>query len=113
VVLLSLVRNHRAGNIGFLKMQNRINVLLSRARHGLYILGNAQSLEANASKAPMWHRVLEILDSQALVGRVLQVRAICVPERRVQLAWSCAAADPPWALWVVVQHAATRSLCRH
>jgi hypothetical protein len=78
IVLLSLVRNNKAGNIGFLKMQNRINVLLSRARHGLYILGNAQSLEANASKAPMWHRVLEILDSQALVGRALQVR-VCAP----------------------------------
>ncbi len=73
VVLLSLVRNNKAGAIGFLKMRNRINVLLSRARHGLIMLGNAASLEANKRRAPMWHQVLDMLDQQGRVGQALQV----------------------------------------
>jgi superfamily I DNA and/or RNA helicase len=41
VVILSLVRSRADGNIGFLRLRNRINVLLSRAKHGMYLLGNA------------------------------------------------------------------------
>jgi superfamily I DNA and/or RNA helicase len=35
VVMILLVRNNREQQIGFLKTSNRINVLLSRARHGM------------------------------------------------------------------------------
>lgn len=41
MVILSLVRSRPDGNIGFLRLRNRINVLLSRAKHGMYLLGNA------------------------------------------------------------------------
>ena len=43
MVLVSLVRANHRGNIGFLKWFNRSNVLLSRARHGLYIFGSADT----------------------------------------------------------------------
>ena len=72
-MLLSLVRNNKAGHIGFLKMRNRVNVLLSRARHCLILLGNAASLEANKARAPMWPQVLDMLDQQSRVGQALQV----------------------------------------
>jgi hypothetical protein len=38
VVLISLVRCNDAGSIGFLKEPERVNVLLSRARHGMIIV---------------------------------------------------------------------------
>ena len=50
----------RQGAIGFLKAQNRINVLLSRAQHGMYILGNATSLRER-DRAKMWPRVSLLL----------------------------------------------------
>jgi hypothetical protein len=37
VIIISLVRNHPRGRIGFLNISNRINVLLSRAKHGMYV----------------------------------------------------------------------------
>jgi len=42
IVILSLVRNTSSGNhgtIGFLRSPNRTNVLLSRAKHGMFMLG--------------------------------------------------------------------------
>ena len=43
--------------IGFLKTSNRINVMLSRAKHGMYILGHADTLIAS-KKSTMWRQVL-------------------------------------------------------
>jgi superfamily I DNA and/or RNA helicase len=40
VIILSLVRNNRGGNVGFLSTDNRVCVALSRARNGLFIFGN-------------------------------------------------------------------------
>ncbi|KAL8689201.1 MAG: hypothetical protein Q9224_004695, partial [Gallowayella concinna] len=43
VVILSFVRSNAEGKCGFLRTSNRINVALSRARHGMYIVGDAQT----------------------------------------------------------------------
>ncbi|RIA86555.1 AAA domain-containing protein, partial [Glomus cerebriforme] len=63
IVIISLVRNFsKSGNhgtIGFLKSKNRSNVLLSRAREGMYLLGNSE-LMAMKSK-DMWAPVINIL----------------------------------------------------
>ncbi|KAK4701638.1 hypothetical protein P7C70_g4592, partial [Phenoliferia sp. Uapishka_3] len=88
IVILSLVRSDTAGvdeetgvvlldrdnraSIGFLRSPNRTNVALSRAKHGLFIFGNA-SLFARSS--PMWRSVVEELHSHDLVGPHLP--AIC------------------------------------
>jgi hypothetical protein len=51
------VRNNKQGNIGFLRMRNRVCVMLSRAKHGMYILGNRETLLANPGTPPMWPEV--------------------------------------------------------
>ena len=43
VVIVSLVRSNEARKVGFLKTTNRINVLLSRAQHGMYLIGNSET----------------------------------------------------------------------
>ena len=49
------------GSIGFLKSTNRSNVLLSRAKHGMYLLGNAELM---AKESPnMWGKVIQMLKS--------------------------------------------------
>ncbi|KAI9445914.1 hypothetical protein H4582DRAFT_1804702, partial [Lactarius indigo] len=63
IVIISLVRNSgtfEEGNasIGFLKSCNRINVALSRAKHGLYILGSASNLRKNET----WRTILDEME---------------------------------------------------
>ncbi|KAL8921443.1 MAG: hypothetical protein Q9172_004035 [Xanthocarpia lactea] len=60
VIILSFVRSNAEGKCGFLRTSNRINVALSRARHGMYTIGDART----ASSVPMWAKVLRILEAQ-------------------------------------------------
>jgi len=59
LILVSLVRSNPTGSIGFLRTTNRANVLLSRAKHGMFMVGNANTLRA--SNSPMWGTVLDLL----------------------------------------------------
>ncbi|KAF0474583.1 P-loop containing nucleoside triphosphate hydrolase protein [Gigaspora margarita] len=68
IVIVSLVRNCKnvdRGNIGFLKSRNRSNVLLSRAKHGMFLLGNAELMEKYSD---FWKRVLLILHERGQIG---------------------------------------------
>lgn len=38
IILLSLVRSNDDGDVGFLKVENRVCVALSRAKHGMYFV---------------------------------------------------------------------------
>ena len=48
IIILSMVRSNADGKIGFLSIENRICVALSRAKKGFYAIGNISQLE-NAS----------------------------------------------------------------
>ncbi|KAI7977037.1 hypothetical protein EIK77_002547 [Talaromyces pinophilus] len=58
IVLLSLVRSSEQNGIGFLKVENRVCVALSRARRGFYMFGNAEHL---ANESPLWMKVIRIM----------------------------------------------------
>ncbi|KAK5009240.1 hypothetical protein LTR28_001982, partial [Elasticomyces elasticus] len=58
VVLLSLVRSNSENKIGFLDVDNRVCVALSRAQCGFYIFGNAELLY-HTSKT--WRGVINIM----------------------------------------------------
>ncbi|XP_058076265.1 uncharacterized protein LOC131224851 [Magnolia sinica] len=49
IIILSTVRSNRDGSVGFLDKFNRTNVALTRARHCLWILGNASTLSQSDS----------------------------------------------------------------
>lgn len=65
VVIVSLVRSNQENNVGFLKTTNRINVLLSRAQHGLYLIGNSDIY----SSVGMWKHVLCMLEDTKSIGK--------------------------------------------
>lgn len=44
IIIVSLVRSNQRGELGFVKTQNRICVTLSRAKFGMYVLGNFEML---------------------------------------------------------------------
>ena len=45
VIILSFVRSRRGGQVGFLNDRNRINVALTRAKYGLWIVGDVAVME--------------------------------------------------------------------
>jgi len=59
------VRSNKQSSIGFLKTNNRVCVALSRARLGLYIVGNLDLL-ARASK--LWKSVQIYLSTLNALG---------------------------------------------
>lgn len=75
VIVISLVRSNNERKCGFLKTSNRINVLLSRARHGMYIIGNINT----ARPVTMWDKVITILEKEGNVGQTL---ALCCPRHK-------------------------------
>ena len=58
VVILSLVRSNETGKIGFLGIDNRVCVALSRAQCGFFIFGNGMLLYENNKT---WKEVVEIM----------------------------------------------------
>lgn len=65
IILLSLVRSNIDNNIGFLNIQNRICVALSRARNGLYIMGNMDNLIHSST----WKDISHTLLNKQLLGQ--------------------------------------------
>ncbi|EXV00312.1 UvrD/REP type DNA helicase [Metarhizium robertsii] len=57
VVIVSLNRSNEARKVGFLRTTNRINVLLSRAQHGMYLIGNTETY----THVKMWQMVIELM----------------------------------------------------
>ena len=73
IILLSLVRSNPSGTVGFLKIDNRICVALSRAKQGLFIVGN---LEQMCASAPLWQTIRSCLqEAGSSVGET--IRLVC------------------------------------
>lgn len=70
IILLSFVRSNDDADIGFLKISNRINVALSRARKGLYCIGN---FDCMAEKSQLWKNLVENLTTQQAIDNKLEI----------------------------------------
>ena len=58
VVLLSLVRSNTESKIGFLDVENRVCVSLSRAQRGFYIFGDAPNL---CKSSMLWWEIAQVM----------------------------------------------------
>ncbi|KAG6019916.1 hypothetical protein E4U19_006811 [Claviceps sp. Clav32 group G5] len=79
VVVISLVRSNPQRKCGFLSTSNRVNVLLSRAKHGMYIIGNSDTYKS----VPMWNKILKQLESQGNIGPKLGLQCPRHPETQI------------------------------
>ena len=78
IILLSLVRSNSEGRIGFLGESNRICVALSRARKGLYCIGNFSLLKINSK---LWKDILDDIEAKNAIGDSLQL--VCKKHKNV------------------------------
>ncbi|XP_066256208.1 NFX1-type zinc finger-containing protein 1-like isoform X2 [Euwallacea similis] len=74
IILLSLVRGNKENKAGFLRIQNRVCVALSRARNGMYVMGNMSLLLASNSENQIWQKINEVLKKQDAIGSKLTLR---------------------------------------
>jgi hypothetical protein len=82
IIIFSTVRNNSRGQIGFLADRRRLNVGLTRAKRGLFVIGSLQTLQSsNAAKvkhaavrarkgADSWRRYTDFLTEGGLVVRL-------------------------------------------
>ncbi|CAL1283925.1 unnamed protein product [Larinioides sclopetarius] len=68
IILISFVRSNEEGQIGFLKISNRVCVALSRARKALYCIGNFSLL---AEKSSLWQNIIKTLEDNHAIGQSL------------------------------------------
>lgn len=76
IVILSLVRSNHEGKIGFLGVDNRVCVALSRAQCGFYLFGNANLLYRATNT---WKEVIDIMacgnnKDKTRIGPILPLR---------------------------------------
>ncbi|KAI9184514.1 hypothetical protein H9P43_003567 [Blastocladiella emersonii ATCC 22665] len=83
IIILSMVRSSlRDGSdrgIGFLKVANRVNVMLSRAKLGMYMIGNAALLDA---KSDLWSTLFDVMREQNLIGPAFEIGCPNHPDTR-------------------------------
>ena len=65
IVILSLVRSNESENIGFLRIENRICVALSRAKQGFYLIGNMDALQG---RSKLWNKISRVLGDNGEIG---------------------------------------------
>ncbi|KAF5659986.1 DNA dependent ATPase DNA helicase B [Fusarium heterosporum] len=70
IIIVSLVRSNQQRRVGFLRTENRINVLLSRAKNGMYLIGNSETY----LNIPMWADVYNQLFQAGRVGNEIELR---------------------------------------
>jgi hypothetical protein len=70
IVLLSLVRLNAEEQAGFVSISNHICVALSRARHGMYVIGNFDMI---AKKSELWSKIVSDVNVQQKLGPPLSL----------------------------------------
>ncbi|CAG2103363.1 unnamed protein product [Medioppia subpectinata] len=73
LILLSFVRSNDQNEIGFLRTVNRVNVALSRAKRGLYCVGNFDHF---IKSSDLWSQLMIYVSKADAIGRSLQ---LCCP----------------------------------
>lgn len=81
IVIASLTRSNVDGDIGFMAAPERLNVLLSRARDGLIIIGNATTFRSSRKGSQVWNPFIELLSQGGYIYDGLPVKCERHPQK--------------------------------
>lgn len=85
IVVITLTRSNKTGDIGFLSAPERVNVLLSRARNALIMIGNSDTF-LNSKKGKLtWQPLFELLVQHGHVYDGFPVKCERHPSRTVTI----------------------------
>lgn len=73
-MIVSLTRSNDKGDIGFMAAPQRLNVLLSRARDGLIMIGNATTFLSSRKGSTAWSPFIEQLSEAGHLYNGLPVK---------------------------------------
>ncbi|XP_063951776.1 NFX1-type zinc finger-containing protein 1-like [Lytechinus pictus] len=82
IILLSFVRSSQNGKIGFLSITNRVCVALSRAKEGLYCIGN---FTLYSKKCKLWSGIYDDLIANCRIGDVLNLQCYNHPHNKTDV----------------------------
>lgn len=82
IVIASLTRSNSSGDIGFMIAPERLNVLLSRARKALIIIGNSGTFLASRRGVDTWRPFFKLLTENNDIYDGLPVKCEQHPERQ-------------------------------
>jgi hypothetical protein len=82
IVIASLTRSNPDHDIGFMSSPERLNVLLSRARDGLIMIGNIQTFTEARKGAELWIKLVEHLKEHGNIYGGLPVVCERHPDQR-------------------------------
>lgn len=84
IILLSMVRSNDIGKLGFLDKENRVCVALSRAKRGLFVIGNFEMMRKCAKKTKLWDITIKDLELKNCYGTELPLFCQNHPERKIK-----------------------------
>ncbi|KAF3919193.1 hypothetical protein AA313_de0200271 [Arthrobotrys entomopaga] len=85
VVIVSLTRSNSVGDIGFMASPQRVNVLLSRARNALIMIGNADTFMNSRKGKDVWIPLMQQLKENGHVYDGFPIQCEQHPEKKVLL----------------------------
>ncbi|KAI5828139.1 P-loop containing nucleoside triphosphate hydrolase protein [Schizophyllum commune Tattone D] len=85
IVLASLTRSNSNHDIGFMYAPERLNVLISRARNALIMIGNDDTFRKSRKGADLWRRFFGLLEDGKHMYDGFPVRCERHPTREVDL----------------------------
>jgi hypothetical protein len=80
-VIVSLTRSNSNHDIGFMCSPERLNVLLSRARDALIMIGNADTFTKSRKGGDLWTRLFKMLQVKGHIYDGLPVQCFRHPDR--------------------------------
>lgn len=85
IVLASLTRSNNSGDIGFMSAPERLNVLLSRARNALIMIGNSETFKNARKGQNLWRRFFSLLQQHGHFYDGLPIKCEKHPDRKAIL----------------------------
>ncbi|KAG1717605.1 P-loop containing nucleoside triphosphate hydrolase protein [Suillus lakei] len=83
IVIASLTRSNESNDIGFMNSPERLNVLISRARDGLILIGNSQTFINARRGKELWVKFFELVKQRNYMYEGFPIKCERHPDRTV------------------------------